>query len=43
MHSVGGIPVSSDLIFSQQGTVHRVALSVLRSRENSVRSVEKFS
>lgn len=39
----GGIPVSSDLIFSRRGTVHGVALSILRSRENSVRSVEKFT
>mgnify|MGYP003228339826 CR=1 FL=1 len=38
-----GIPVSSDLIFSQRGTVHRVALSILRSREISVHSVEKFT
>ena len=39
----GGVPVSSDLFFSRQGTVHKVTLSVLRSRENSVHSVEKLT
>ena len=43
MHNAGGIPVSSDLIFSRQGTVHKVALFILRSRENSVHSVEKLT
>ena len=39
----GGVPVSSDLFFSRQGTVHKVTLSVLRSRENSMCSVEMFT
>ena len=42
-HSAGGVPVSSDLFFSRQGTVHKVTLSVLRSRENSMCSVEMFT
>lgn len=42
-HSVGGVPVSSDLFFSRQGTVHKVALFILRSCENSVHSVEKLT
>lgn len=42
-HSAGGVPVSSDLFFSRQGTVHKVTLSVLRSCENSMCSVEMFT
>jgi hypothetical protein len=42
MHSAAGIPVSSDLIFSRQGTVHKLALFILRSREKSMRSVVMF-
>ena len=42
-HSAGGVPVSSDLFFSRQGTVHKVTLHVLRSRENSKCSVEMFT
>ena len=43
MHSAGGIPISSDLISSQQGTVHRAVLSILRSRDKTIRSVEMFT